>query len=42
MIALAEAQVRTKDAMTRLEDTKTRLGNIVIGHEQRLQGLEGQ
>jgi hypothetical protein len=35
MTALAEAQFRT-------EDTMTRLGNIVIGHEQPLERLEGQ
>ena len=39
---IAAAQIKNDDRMGQLIETMTRLGNIVIAHEERLDHLEGQ
>ena len=39
---IAAAQIKNDERMGQLIETMTRLGNIVIAHEERLDHLEGQ
>ena len=39
---IAAAQIKNDERMAELTETMTRLANIIIAHEQRIDRLEGQ
>jgi hypothetical protein len=39
---IAHAQIKNDERMGQLMEMMTRLGNIVIGHEERIDRLEGR